>query len=251
MNLSINKYHGSYNISTRTSQVKYIVIHYVGAGTSAPGNAKNNCIYFSGGNRNASAHYFIDDSGIWEYADPKQYATWHCGDGGGKYGITNQNSIGIEVCINGDNPFTSAEINYLNDLVKYLMQQFGINSDRIVRHYDASRKQCPLYYVNRPSEWENLKRMITGENMNKWIKDSTGWWYKHQDGSYTTNNWEQINDHWYYFNAKGYAVTGWQLINNRWYYFYKESDHKTECAMATTYEINGQKISTDYGILPI
>lgn len=163
----INKYHGNYNISKRSLAVKYIVVHYVGAGSSKSGNAKNNCIYFSRGDRQASAHYFIDDGGIWEYADPKTHYTWHCGDGHGKYGITNGNSIGIEVCQDGDRPFTQTEIRYLTQLVTYLMNRFGVPASRVVRHYDASRKLCPLYYAKRSSEWEKLRKAITASSTTK------------------------------------------------------------------------------------
>lgn len=159
--MKINVYHGKYNIAKRNTAVKYIVMHYVGSGSSSAGNALANCKYFAGGNRDASAHYFVDDSGIWEYADPKTYATWHCGDGGGKYGITNQNSIGVEVCINGDKPYTAKEIAYLKELVPTLMKRFNVPASRVVRHFDASRKQCPYYYVRRPAEWEKLKKIIT------------------------------------------------------------------------------------------
>lgn len=170
MGYTINKYHGEYNRVKRTSAVKFIVVHYVGAGTSAVGNAKNNCIYFSGGNRNASAHYFIDDGSIYEYADPKSYSCWHVGDGGGKYkvdgiAITNQNSIGIEVCVNGDVPFTNEEIKRLTWLVQKLMNDFNVPASRVVRHYDASRKTCPRYYVNRPEEWKKLHDKITGQEV--------------------------------------------------------------------------------------
>lgn len=71
MALTINKYHGTYNRSKRSggiSSIKYIVIHY----TAGSGSAKNNCIYFSSGNLNASADYFVDDLGIWEYNDPSE-----------------------------------------------------------------------------------------------------------------------------------------------------------------------------------
>lgn len=157
----INKYHGSYNIQKRTATIKYIVIHYTGSGTSASGSAKANCQYFSRANRNASAHYFIDDGGIWEYADPKSYATWHCGDGGGKYGITNANSIGVEVCINGDKPYTTKEINFLKQLIPYLMKTYKVSASNVVRHYDASRKLCPYYYAKRSDAWNSLKKQIT------------------------------------------------------------------------------------------
>lgn len=149
--------------------IKYIVVHYTGDGTSKAGSAKNNCIYFGRANRDASAHYFIDDGGIWEYADPKKYYTWHCGVkyGGGNPDIGNGNSIGIEVCMDGDRPFTEAEIRYLTELVRYLMSKFDIPASRVVRHWDASHKMCPYYYAKRQTEWEKLKKTITGQSTTK------------------------------------------------------------------------------------
>lgn len=159
--MKIHKHHGKYNISKRSKPPNYIVIHYVGAGTSAIGSALANCKYFAGGNRNASAHYFIDEGFIYEYADPDTHYTWHCGDGHGKNGITNANSIGIEVCQNGDKPFTTPEIKLLGELVRYLMDKYDIPKSRIVRHYDASGKMCPLYYAKRHDAWIELKNKIT------------------------------------------------------------------------------------------
>ena len=179
----IKKYHGSFNRSYRgNTSIKYIVMHYTGAGSSAPGCARNNCIYFSGGDRQASADYFVDDADIYEYNDPSSgYYTWHCGDGYGVYGITNSNSIGIEVCMNGDNPYTAAEIDRATFLVQYLMNRFGIPANNIVRHYDASRKLCPYYYANRQDAWNNLKAQLTGgavsgdsSNSNGGFTDPTG-----------------------------------------------------------------------------
>ena len=161
MGYTIQKYHGGYNTQSRGgTRVSYIVVHYVGAGTSAAGSALANCKYFAGGDRQASAHYFIDDASIYEYADPS-IATWHCGDGHGRYGITNNNSIGIEVCNNGG-PYTSAEIDRLTWLVQKLMRDYGVSASHVVRHYDASRKMCPLYYVQNPSAWNQLHAQITG-----------------------------------------------------------------------------------------
>lgn len=159
MGYTVNQHHGSYNRTKRSVSVKYIVVHYTGSGTSASGSALANCKYFSGGNRSASAHYFIDDASIYEYADPSAYACWHVGDGKGKYGITNANSVGIEVC--GTGQFTSAEIDRLTWLVQKLMKQFGVPASRVVRHYDASRKHCPAYYVDS-SRWNTLHAQITG-----------------------------------------------------------------------------------------
>lgn len=159
MTVKINKKHGKYNRSKRGSmKIKYVVFHYTG-GT---GSAKNNCIYFGNGNRGASADYFIDkDGSIWEYNDPASgYYSWHCGDGHGRYGITNANSIGVEVVGSGE-AFTNAQINSCAALFKYLRAKFKTIKSDPVRHYDASRKSCPSYYV--PSDrWNDLKAKIKG-----------------------------------------------------------------------------------------
>lgn len=52
-----------------------------------------------------------------------------------------------------------------------------------------------------------------------WVQDQYGYWYRHSDGSYTTNGWEFIDGYWYYFGSQGYRVTGWQWIDNEWYCF--------------------------------
>ena len=51
-----------------------------------------------------------------------------------------------------------------------------------------------------------------------WIESSGRWWYKHADGSYTTNGWEQIKDKWYYFDHAGWMQTGWVKTGGSWYY---------------------------------
>lgn len=241
--MKINKQHGLFNIQKRSMSVKYIVLHYTGSGTSAAGSALANCKYFAGGDRQASAHYFVDDSGIWEYADPKTHYTWHCGDGHGKYGISNANSIGIEVCMNGDRPYTEKEIGYLSELVPYLMKQFGVPADHVVRHYDASRKQCPLYYAKRSTEWIALRARITGgaktgwsleggewyyyENgtkvRNAWRMDSKSWCYLGNDGKMEKNAWRKDSTGWCYVGSDGRMITSaWQKDSAGWCYVGKD-----------------------------
>lgn len=142
----------------------YIVVHNTGSNASA----KNNCIYFNreGRKTQASADFFIDkDGSIYQY-NAIQYAySWHCGDGHGAYGITNANSVGIEV-VSADDAFTSAQIKALRKLVMWLMEFFGIPASHVVRHYDASRKACPGAYAGADSTakgkaWKALKEKIT------------------------------------------------------------------------------------------
>ena len=54
--------------------------------------------------------------------------------------------------------------------------------------------------------------------VNQWIRDGNRWWYRHADGSYTTNGWEVINGAWYYFDGAGWMVTGWVKLSGTWYY---------------------------------
>ena len=98
--------------------------------------------YFNGGNRYSSADFFVDDKQALCVNDYYKYYTWHCGDGYGKYGITNENSIGIEICINSDGNRNKA-IEKTISLVQELMSELNVPIDRVVRHYDASRKSRP------------------------------------------------------------------------------------------------------------
>ena len=137
--LSIQKKISSYNFSSRNSNsIKYIVLHY----TANKGDtAKNNVDYFYNGDRQASAHYFVDDTSIWQSVEDSN-AAWSVGDGNGVYGITNQNSISIEMCCNLSGIVSSTTESNAIELVKYLQGKYNISNSNVVRHYDASRKIC-------------------------------------------------------------------------------------------------------------
>ena len=173
MNIIKNSnFHPSRNCGQRTEKVKYIVIHYTGS----EGTAANNVTYFNGGNRGASAHYFVDRSGeIREYCDPAKYYVWHCGGSlesshhpyHGK--CTNRNSIGIEICThnNGRNwEFTAKAVAAAVELTKNLMKQFGVPASNVIRHYDVTGKSCPRVpgwgAVGGDAEWKKFKAQISG-----------------------------------------------------------------------------------------
>lgn len=158
--MNIIKKQIKYNISKRTQAIKYIVIHDTG-NKSKGADADAHFNYFNGGNRNSSADFFVDDEKILQINDYTEYYTWQCGDGKGKYGITNSNSIGIEICVNSDGNYDKAFEKAI-ELTKHLMKELNIPAERVVRHYDASRKSCPASMKsNNWSLWNEFKEKLT------------------------------------------------------------------------------------------
>lgn len=50
-------------------------------------------------------------------------------------------------------------------------------------------------------EKESQSPDLLAASTGTWIHDSYGYWYRHSDGSYTTNGWEFIDGYWYYFGS--------------------------------------------------
>lgn len=154
-----------FNLSLRTDKISYLVVHDTG-NSKAGATAKNNVIFFSGGDRDSSADEFIDDKGVAVFnTNMRKYYSWHCGDGGSKYGIGNSNSIGVEICTNSDGNYTQAVTNAVAE-VKRLMAIYGIDLAHVVRHYDASRKMCPnSMSANNWAKWNEFKARLGGANV--------------------------------------------------------------------------------------
>ncbi len=164
--MDINKKLVKYNFvkGRGGKKIEYIVIHDTG-NEQALADAEAHFKYFNGGNRNASAHYFVDEKQVLQIIEDTDTA-WHVGDGKGKYGITNQNSIGIEICIN-DGDYTT-EIKKTLELVRYLMQKHNVPFENVVRHYDASRKLCPAKMAaNSWEAWKAFKAQLQEKPINK------------------------------------------------------------------------------------
>ena len=154
-----------YNCSNRGGiPIRYIVVHDTG-NPSRGANATAHYNYFNGGDRSSSADFFVDDTQILCVNDYYKFYTWHCGDGHGKYGITNRNSVGIEFCINVDSD-RDKTLERTAQLVRELMQELNIPIDRVVRHYDASRKNCPQSMSgNGWAQWYEFKEKLKGEDL--------------------------------------------------------------------------------------
>lgn len=154
-----------YNRSNRGgTPIRYIVVHDTG-NPSRGANATAHYNYFNGGDRSSSADFFVDDTQVLCVNDYYKYYTWHCGDGRGKYGITNRNSVGIEFCINVDSD-RDKTLERTAQLVRELMQELNIPIERVIRHYDASRKNCPQSMSkNGWAQWYKFKEKLKGEDL--------------------------------------------------------------------------------------
>ena len=156
--LAIQKYTNTINCYLNANTPKYIVVHYVGAQSST---ALNNCKYFAGGDRGASAHYFVDDNSIYQCIEDK-HGAWHVGNT--RTEVNNKNSIGIEMCCMGANLGVTekTEANTL-DLVKYLMNKYNIPASNVRTHYQVSgnSKVCPNWSANNWARWTNFKNKLT------------------------------------------------------------------------------------------
>lgn len=243
--MEINKLLTAYNHNAGSAdRIKYIVIHYVGA----LGGAKANCQYYAGGNRGASAHYFVDfDGSIWQSVEDKDIA-WHCGAKSYVHPeCRNANSIGIEMCVRNSGSqadrstdwyFEDATVEAAIELTKELMEKYNVPAGNVIRHYDVTGKICPNPYVYNTTEhtWTKFKEALEEPEpyIVGWYHDDNGWWYADTDHSYYASCWQTINGHRYYFNPDGYAVTGWQEIEGEWYYFEPRTGHPLECAMYKT-----------------
>lgn len=172
------KISGYNNESRQGWHVNYIVIHYVGAVSTA----KNNADYFYGGDRQASAHYFVDETSIWQSVEESR-AAWHCGgplQGTGGHTFfgycTNLNSIGIEMCVvrqGGKYIIKTDTVNNTAWLVRDLMKRYGVSKDHVIRHYDVTGKSCPAaypeyapddYLLNNAS-WERFRNKLVGDEV--------------------------------------------------------------------------------------
>lgn len=145
--------------------VKYIVIHYTG---NKKDTAYANANYFRGVNRNASAHFFVDNDNIYQTVALKNKA-WHCG-GYAYYhsDCRNTNAWGIEMCCTAGNYTVSAKtITNTAYLTANLCKRLGISANEVdkyvLRHYDVTHKSCPAQMANggkNDADWIAFKNQV-------------------------------------------------------------------------------------------
>ena len=152
------------------NRIKYIVVHFTANnGDTAYGNTN----YFKS-YRGASAHYFVDENGIYQSVEDKNIA-WHCGAKKYKHSTCrNSNSLGVELCSRKDSKgnyyFMDKTVDNAIELVKMLMAKYNVPIANVIRHYDVTGKNCPEPFVRDIKAWQNFKDRLEEKVVKQNIK---------------------------------------------------------------------------------
>lgn len=139
-------------------KVNGIVVHYVANPCST---ALENRNYFEGlkdqtGSKttSVSSHFVIGLEGEVVQCVPLNEVAYASNN-------RNSNTISIECCHPDDSgEFTSATYESLVRLTRWLMEEYGLDTSQVIRHYDVTGKLCPKAFVEHPEEWERFLRAL-------------------------------------------------------------------------------------------
>lgn len=150
--LPINEYSRS---GKTLSAVNSIVIHYTGnPGTTAEQNRNYYEELATTHERSVSSHFLVGIDGTVIQCVPTDEVAF------ANY-PRNYDTISIECCHPDSNgKFTSETVESLVKLVKYLVEAYDLEREDVIRHYDVSGKECPVYYVKNEDAWEKLLDQI-------------------------------------------------------------------------------------------
>lgn len=130
----------------------YVVIHETD-NWSKGANSRAHATAMKNGNLDGTVHYYVDSQECYQTLE-HQDGAWAVGDGHGKYGISNLNSINIEICVNPESNYYLA-VDRAAELAAMLLNQYGWDTSHLKRHYDASRKHCPRRILDE-GLWDNF-----------------------------------------------------------------------------------------------
>lgn len=130
----------------------YVVIHETDNWAKGA-NARAHATAMKNGNLAGTVHYYVDSQECYQTLE-HQDGAWAVGDGHGKYGISNLNSINIEICVNPESNYYLA-VDRAAELAAMLLNQYGWDTSHLKRHYDASRKHCPRRILDE-GLWDNF-----------------------------------------------------------------------------------------------
>ena len=162
----------NYNTGNRGfREIDYITVHYT---ADIGASAHEECLSFEDRYRGASAHFFVDETGVWRCVQDRDIS-WHCGSDVYYHdSCRNTTSVGIEMCCykrstyttsayDSDWYFAEKTVENTAALVREMMMRYGVPLENVVRHNDVSHKVCPAPYVNSFSAWQAFLKKV-GEN---------------------------------------------------------------------------------------
>lgn len=143
--------HNTARSGTQLTDIKNIVIHYVG---NPDTTAQNNRDYFDKPDTTVSSHFVVGLEGEVIQCVPlneKSAATNN----------RNKDTISIEVC-HPDESGKYGDKTYASviKLTAWLCRELDLSEDDVIRHYDVTGKICPKYYVENEDAWLTLKQDV-------------------------------------------------------------------------------------------
>jgi len=151
---------GSARKEIELSEINSIVVHYVGNPNTT---AQQNHDYFNTPGVEVCSHFIVGLDGeiiqCLPLYEKSAASNWR-----------NKDTISIEVCHpDKSGKFNEKTYDSLVKLVTWLCNLCEFNEENIIRHYDVTGKECPVYYVKNEDEWERFKNDVV-----KNIKNTTG-----------------------------------------------------------------------------
>ena len=136
-------------------EVKGIVVHY----TANPGTtAEQNRSYFESlkdtQKTKGSSHFVVGIDGKIIQCIPSSEMSYASND-------RNSDTLSIECCHKDETgQFTQETYDSLVELTAWLCGKFNLKVESVIRHYDVTGKECPIYYVEHEDAWEQFKKDV-------------------------------------------------------------------------------------------
>lgn len=130
---------------------QFLTIHSTGNPSSTARNERG-WLTNPSNNRTASWHIVVDEREAIE-AIPLTEVAYHAGTAAG-----NSTSIGLEICESGNREKTLA---HAAEVAASILKKYGWGVDRLRRHYDWSKKNCPrILSANNWAGWTQFKKEV-------------------------------------------------------------------------------------------
>lgn len=145
---------------TTLEDIDGVVIHYVGnPNTTAQAN-RNYFASLASGEEGiyASSHFIVGLEGEVIQCVPLTEISYASNE-------RNEDTVAIEVC-HPDETGEFSDVTYARvvELTSWLCEEFHLDPQTdVIRHYDVSGKQCPLYYVENPEAWTAFLADVTAK----------------------------------------------------------------------------------------